>query len=169
MRNRICGAGLTVLTFGLVLMITGCGPDQQRQPSADGKFSPKHEHVAPHGGTAVELGEEEFHLELVLNRASGQLTAYVLDGHLENFTRIQAPSFEIEAKVAEDTRVLVFTAVANQSTGEKVGNTSMFEVTADWLKSVASFEGKLKKLEIQGKRYSDVVFGFPRGNEAKAP
>lgn len=158
--------GLTAMISGMVVILAGCGPDQQREQASARKEIPKHEHVPPHGGTAVELGEEEFHLELVLDRASGRLTAYILDSHLENFVRIQASTFEIEAKIAASARPLIFQAVADQSTGEKVGDTSMFEVTADWLKSVESFDGKLNGLEIKGKRYSGVVFNFPKGNEA---
>ncbi|MBC8002596.1 MAG: hypothetical protein H7X97_08420 [Opitutaceae bacterium] len=166
MMNR---KGFTVLSLvggGLFLFLVGCSPDSSQDQLAGGKVVPKHEHVAPHGGTAIELGDEEFHLELVLDRATGRLKAYVLDGHLENFVRITPASFEIEAKTVGGEWSLVFKAVPNQSTGEKVGDTSMFESTAEWLKSVESFEGKLKELEIKGKRFAGVAFNFPKGNEA---
>lgn len=158
-------AGLTPLACGLFFILAGCRQDQKTEQSSLGKELPKHQHVAPHGGTAVELGNEEFHLELLLDRATGRLTAYVLDGHLENFVRIQASTFEIDAQDATGQRSLVFKATSNQSTGEKVGDTAMFDVTAEWLKSVTSFDGKLKELDIKGKRYSGVTFNFPKGNE----
>lgn len=168
MMNWKIPAALSPLICGLVMFVVGCSPDSASDHSSRGKEVSKHEHVAPHGGTAIELGEEEFHLELVLDRSVGKMTAYVLDGHLENFVRIHASSFEIEAKAGTGEWTLEFKAVANQSTGEKVGDTSMFHVTADWLKSVAAFDGKLKELEIKGKRYAGIAFDFPKGNEAPA-
>ena len=165
MTSRHGLAGLIVI-FSVTLILVGCGQDPKREQPSSGKAVPKHEHVPPHGGTAVELGEEEFHLELVLDRAAGRLTAYVFDGHLENFVRVQAGSFEVEANDGTDARILLFTAVANQSTGEKEGDTSMFEATADWLKSVVSFDGKLRDLDIKGNRYAGIAFNFPKGNEA---
>ena len=159
-------AGLAPMICGFVLVFAGCRQEQKTEQSSGNKEVPKHEHVAPHGGTAVELGNEEFHLELVLNPATGRLTAYVLDGHLENFVRIQASTFEIDAHDATGQRSLIFQAVSNQSTGEKAGDTSMFEVTAEWLKSVPSFDGKLKELDIRGRRYTGVTFNFPKGNDA---
>ena len=50
-----------------------------------------HEHTAPHGGTLVALGEEFGHLELLLNKETGELTAYVLDGEAEKPVRLGAP------------------------------------------------------------------------------
>ena len=46
----------------------------------------------PHGGTPVVLGNEAYHLELVVDAASGTLQVYVLDGEMENFVRVSAPS-----------------------------------------------------------------------------
>ena len=101
----------------------------------------KHAHAAPHGGTLVELGEHAFNLEFVRDAATGKLTAYVLDSHAESFVRISAPSFEITATVAGAKQKLTLVAVANAATGEKIGATSQFEATADWLKTTAAFDG----------------------------
>jgi hypothetical protein len=125
----------------------------------------KHEHHAPHGGTAVELGEELYHLELVRDASVGKLSAYVLDGELENFIRIPAPSIEIVATVAGQPQTLTLTAVANPATGEKVGDTSLFEATADWLKTTAEFDGVITAVEIKGTKFTAVAFNFPKGNE----
>lgn len=124
-----------------------------------------HEHNPPHGGTAIVLGEENHHLELVHNPAAGVLTAYVLDGHMENFVRINVPSFEAVARVAGGVRPLTFRAVASAATGETVGDTSQFEAQADWLKTVTRFDGTLKSLTVRGRAFNDVAFRFPEGNE----
>ena len=124
-----------------------------------------HEHNPPHGGTAVVLGDENYHLELVHNPAAGVLTAYVLDGHMENFIRTNVTSFEAVARVAGEARTLTFRAVANAATGETVGDTSQFEAQADWLKTATRFDGTLKNLTVRGTAFNDVAFRFPERNE----
>src|ERR1700761_7575184 len=59
----------------------------------------KHEHHPPHGGTPVVLGNEEYHVELVLDAPTGKLQAFVLDGEMENFIRIAVNSIEIDADI----------------------------------------------------------------------
>ena len=120
----------------------------------------KHVHTAPHGGTLIELGEHAFNLELVRDAAAGKLTAYILDGHAESFVRVSAPSFEIIATVAGAKQKLTLVAVANAATGEKVGATSQFEATADWLKNTATFEGVINGLTIRDNPFKGVPFKF---------
>lgn len=143
--------------------ISGCGRDsEERAPAA---AHAHHEHVAPHGGTAVELGHEEFHLELVLEAASGRLTGYVLDGELEQFIRIAAPSLRLIVRSGTREQALELRAVANPATGEKLGDTSQFEAVADWLKSTPRFDARLVEITVRGKTYRDISFNFPKGNE----
>lgn len=122
----------------------------------------KHEHKAPHGGTLILLGEHAFNLELVHDTAAGKLTAYLLDAHAEDFVRISAPSFDITATVAGTKKKLTFNAVANPATGEKVGATSQFEATADWLKTATTFDAVLESLTIRDNPFKNVAFTFPK-------
>lgn len=151
---------MTLLALGLAV---GCGSKPEPAPA---ETSAKHEHKPLHGGTAVELGKEEYHLELVLDAPNGKMEAYVMDGELENFIRIGMESFEVQAKLPKGEETLVFKAVANSATGEKVGETSLFEAQADWLKTTKNFDGILKKIEIRGSKYEAVTFNFPKGNDA---
>ena len=48
-----------------------------------------HEHHAPHGGSLQVFGKEFAHLELVLDAATGRLTAYALDGEAEGPVRLK--------------------------------------------------------------------------------
>lgn len=125
----------------------------------------KHHHHPPHGGTPIELGEEDYHVELVLDAASGRLQAYVLDGEMENFVRSSAPKLEISATVAGKPAELALAAVANPETGETVGDTSLFECQADWLKTTGVFDAVLNEVVIRGTTYSNVKFNFPKGND----
>jgi hypothetical protein len=152
---------LLPLLLSLLLLPTGCG---KGEPAAAPAAAKAHEHKAPHGGTAVELGEEAFHLELV-KEEPGRLSAYVLDGELENFIRVAAPSFEIVATVGGQKQPLTFRAVASNATGETVGNTSHFLAEAEWLRTTAAFDAVLTELEVRGVKFAGIAFNFPKGND----
>lgn len=125
----------------------------------------KHEHRPPHGGTAIVLGAELYHVELVREPDTGRLQAFVFDGELENFIRSSAPALEIDATVNGTRETLVLKAVANSATGETVGDTALFETQADWLKTTKTFDGTLRHITIRGTSFSEVKFNFPKGND----
>jgi hypothetical protein len=143
----------------IALLAGGCS----REGTAE--LPRKHEHHPPHGGTPVVLGDEAYHLEFVRDAAAGRMDFYVLDGEMENFIRIAAPSIEVAADADGRKRPLVFRAVANPETGETVGDTSQFEAEADWLKSTASFDAVLAEIDVRGSRFAHVGFNFPKGND----
>jgi hypothetical protein len=158
----------SILPFAVMLLLIsgfliGCGDNP---PANTASATPhKHEHIPPHGGTPVVLGDEEYHVEMVLDAPAGKLQAFVLDGEMENFIRIAPESFEVNAKPSGKEEILVFKAVANHATGEKVGDTSLFETQADWLKTETNFEAVLKEITVKSKTYQNVAFNFPKGND----
>ncbi len=154
---------LGLLLLVPVVLLAGCA--KQSPAPAAGAPPAKHEHHPLHGGTPVVLGNEIYHVELVRDAATGKLSAYVLDGEMENFIRSAAPSFEINATVDGQPKPLVLRAVANPATGETVGDTSLFETQADWLKTAKTFDGEIKSLTIRGTTFTDVDFNFPEGND----
>ena len=125
----------------------------------------KHEHHPPHGGTPVVLGDEAYHLELVLDPTDGDLQAYILDGEMENFIRSADPAIEITVTIGGKTTPLRLAAVANSATGETVGDTSLFEVRADSLRGATSFDGVIRSVTIRGSTFTTVPFNFPKGND----
>jgi hypothetical protein len=155
---------LSVTALALAFGLAACSKSEA--PAAATAATPaKHEHKAPHGGTAVVLGNEAYHVELVRDADAGKLTAYVLDGEMENFIRVKAASFEVVASGGAEKRVLTFRAIANSATGETVGDTSQFEAQADWLKTEKTFDATLTALEIKGTSFTAVAFNFPKGND----
>ena len=148
-------------------VLAGCAKHEERAASkTTAEQSPtKHQHKAPHDGTPVVLGNEAYHLELVREPTEGKLTAYVLDGEMENFIRVKTPSFDVVATVGGAKRPLTFKAVPNTATGETIGDTAQFEAQAEWLKTVAGFDALLTALEIRGSRFENVAFNFPKGND----
>jgi hypothetical protein len=116
-----------------------------------------HVHTAPHGGTLVEIGDHAYNVELLRDKTAGKLTAWVLDAHAENFVRLKAPALALVAMPGGTFTPLSLKAVANPVTGEKVGDTSQFEVEADWLKTAGAFSG-IFTVEINGTVYKDVAY-----------
>ena len=154
---------LSLLLVASLLSFVSCS--KQAAPSSSDAPVAKHEHHPPHGGTPVVLGDEAYHVELVRDPAAGKLTAYVLDGEMEEFIRVKPATFEVVAAVGGAKQTLTFHAVANAATGETVGNSSQFETSADWLKTTATFDGTLTALEIKGTNFTAVAFNFPKGND----
>ena len=150
------------LVLALAVVCSGC--NETSKPAAVAPH--RHEHHPPHGGTPVVLGNEEYHLELVSDPAAGKLTAFVMDGELENFIRLAVPSFTVVVPEPAPERLLVFQAVANGASGETVGDTSQFEAQAQWLRTTTNFNAVLPLLAVRNKSYTNVAFNFPRGNDA---
>jgi len=150
-------AVLSLATF------TGCKPSGSHSHSHGG-----HHHEPPHGGTAIDLGDEDAHLEFVLDAAAGKLTCYVLKPHMSGFQRITQEAIELAAQVNGKAEPLTLKAVANAATGEKAGDTSQFEVQADWLKTAKAFDVELKAIQVRGKDYTTLKFNFPKGAAPEA-
>jgi hypothetical protein len=151
----------------------GHGHDHKHGPANAGSVSAKsasqtaspakHEHHAPHGGSLVELGEEYAHLELVLDQATGKLTAYALDGEAEKSVRIKQPTITLEIAVQDKVTTVELGAVANVLTGETVGDSSQFEAVIEALRGVSKFQGSVATVTIKGQTFERVKFDFTFG------
>lgn len=151
----------TLLAAFALCLLAACGKkdDHAGHDHADHDHSAhaKHVHIAPHGGTLVEIGEHAYNLELLRDAATGKLTAWVLDGHAENFVRLKVPSIELVAMPGGKFTPLTLQGVANPATGETAGDTSQFEVQADWLKTTGEFAG-IFTIEIRGTKFEKVEY-----------
>ena len=123
-----------------------------------------HKHEPPHGGAGVTLGDEEAHIEFLVDAEVGTGTAWFFTPHMERYLRIQVESFEVLVKLPDGEATLTFHAVANAGTGETVGDTSQFVAQADWLGGVESFDAVLPALSVRGTVYRNVAFNYPKGN-----
>ena len=163
-------AYLVLCTIVLVLTWTACGPspdtDTQHIHNETGHSHEGHHHDPPHGGTVIRLGDELYHLEWVRDEAAGVMRCFILDGHMENFVRINQPAIEVEIQTPEDGLTSwTFVAAENRATGESVGNTSEFQAPLDELSDQNKFEGTIKEVHIQGNLFEKIPFQFPEGNE----
>jgi hypothetical protein len=127
-----------------------------------------HEHHAPHKGSLQVLGEEFSHYELVLDPATGTLDVYVLDGEAEKAVRVKQKQlvFKLKARGAKGPAVkVVAKALANELTGETVGDTSQFEAVVPALKGAQAFDGSLVLGQVKGRTFKDLKIKHPEGNE----
>jgi hypothetical protein len=154
---------LTRIWKAALLLCLLAGLPACRQSGGDAQSGHGHHHEPPHGGTAIILGNEDHHLELVLNAAEGKLDLYVLDGHMEQFIRIQQERLVLEIKEPE-AKLLHLFPVEDRATGETFQSTSRFTVADEWLKRHSRFRGELKEIQIRGKQYRSVSIRFPEGN-----
>ena len=143
--------------------VTAAATPAPGPPAEAAKKEGEHEHSAPHGGALVELGEEFAHLEIVLDAATGALTAYALDGEAEKSVRVKQS--EIEIAVKNPPVMIKLGAVSNALTGETASDTSEFSDQSDRLKGATDFDGVIKTISIKGKQFKDVKFNFPKGAE----
>ncbi|MDO8540168.1 MAG: hypothetical protein Q7S40_06955 [Opitutaceae bacterium] len=152
-----------VLIVALVMAWLGGASACKRIDEPARAATGEHVHRAPHGGALFEIGEHAFNLELVRDAVTGSLTAFVLDGHAENFVRSSSPAIELIAIVGAERRPLTLRAVANNATGETVGNTSQFEGQADWLKTTPEFPATIASLEIRGTKFQNIAIYLKKG------
>ena len=161
MSHRISALFRSCLIVGVAaigLLLSQCSKAADTSSDAAGE----HVHHAPHGGSLVEIGEEFAHLELVLDPATGQLTAFALDGEAENPARLKQPSITIH--ISNPKVDLVLQGVASPLTGETLGDTSEFVVQNDQLKGVSRFDGVVEALTIKGGDFNNVQFTYSRSN-----
>lgn len=129
-----------------------------------------HHHAAPHGGSLVELGTEAAHLELVVNRASGSLTLYVLDGEAEHAVRVASPSLTLHVERDGGAPVVVTLGpVANALTGETVGATSQFAAIHDVFRTSGPIRAVLDAIIVNGRTYRRVAIVAPAPRKGPRP
>lgn len=153
---------LLLVLAALAFLAAACSKSGRQDHGSESAAG--HVHIAPHGGTLVELGEHAYNLELVRDAAAGKLTVFVLDGHAEHFVRLPSATLELVAMPGGQFTPLTLRAVANPATGETVGDTSQFEVQAGWLKSAGAFSG-IVTVAIKGAVFKDVAFALGDGHD----
>lgn len=150
----------------VALLVAGCGPGGQRAPESAGDAQGHaHAHTPPHGGAPVLLGDHAYHLEFVLDAATGDLSAYALDGHLENFIRLPAEGIDVVLKLPAGEETLRLLPVASAATGETVGDTAHFQARSPALIGQTNFNAVVSRVDFRGRVFENVAFNYPKGNE----
>jgi hypothetical protein len=143
-----------------ILALAGCG-DPAHQAHGNGGGGGGHHHESPSGGVAVELGDHQFHLDILLEPATGVIKAWVMDAHAENFVRVPLNTLSLEIVTGGSTQTVVLQAQASTVTGETVGDTSMFQGQSDALKGVIQFTGTIQEITLRDYNFRGVSFQYP--------
>jgi hypothetical protein len=90
------------------------------------KDQPHQHEEGPHGGHLVELGEEEYHAEVVLDPKTSRITLYVLDSSAKKAAPIDAKEIKLELTIGGQPKSFSAKAVADK--GDPPNKSSRFEV-----------------------------------------
>lgn len=163
--------GMWLLSAAVMLGLTGlagCGGDQgneyrafdkekDKAPDAERGTAHSHDH-GPHNGELIELGEEEYHAEVVFDEESEKITIYLLGPDAEKTVAIEAKELAIEmpGKDAPVTHALVATPQAGDEEGKssrfETKNADLFDAFHHNSKAVGKF-----KVSLGGKEFSGEV------------
>lgn len=147
--------------LGLILaflVTTGCA--RKDSPPATAAAPEGHAHVAQQGGVLAEVGEEAYHIEFRHGETAGVVQAFIMDGEAENFVRSDQPAFTARARSGDLEIPLTFRAVASSATGEKVGDTSLFEASTS-LPPGSALTITVPVFTLKGHDYHDITVELP--------
>jgi len=174
---RRLATSMCVMTL-VVCYVAGCNPEPPPKPAEqaghDDHDDHEHEHghhhhhaeKGPHGGTLVAVGEEAAHLEIVLDAATGKLTAYVLDGAAKKAVELQQDTidlgFSVQKEGAKKDDLPEFRDLILKQSAD---SNSEYTGQSDDLKGLKEFGAAIGSITIGDKAYKNVEFRFPEGNE----
>jgi hypothetical protein len=118
-----------------------------------------HGEKGPHDGVLVMFEGHEAHLELVVDKATGAVTAYPLDGAAEKEVAVMGDEIDL-AVVMPGEGAEPSVVKLTRAEGEPV----KFTGQSDALKGQDKWTGAFAKVHIGGKEYADTKFKFPEGN-----
>ena len=151
----------------LLIVTSGCndGPKTDDHDDHGSVASAAHEHPSegPHHGHLIELGNEEYHAELVHDDST--VTIYLLDGAAKNPIAIEATDVTINLKHGDKPEQFKLTAAHQE--GDAEGTASRFQSSDSHLASHmddAASEAKLS-VTINGTPYSGIMSHSHAGHD----
>lgn len=157
---------MPLMLAAMILSLAGC---KDSNSSSDASLpgvsfdaediQPGHAHPTegPHHGALIELGNEEYHAELVHDEAAGSVTIYVLNAAATGPVPIDAS--EITINVKHDGKPKQFKLAASPDTGDPEGKSSRFISTEAELGEHLHDDAAEPKLvlSIAGKSFRGVI------------
>lgn len=143
----------------LALTAAGCGGNDAKHPASAADAIDDHAHPSegPHGGSLTELGNEEYHAEIVHDDAAGTVTIYMLDSAAKEMVPIESTELTINLK--HDGRGEQFKLMASADTSDPAGMSSRFVSTDKELAEDLDHDGSEPQLvvTINGKQYRGAI------------
>jgi ABC-type oligopeptide transport system substrate-binding subunit len=145
-----------------LISIAGCGESGTTVPDntisdlpPDTGVHDEHSHASegPHHGDLVELGNEEYHAEIVHSEA-GSVTVYILDSTAKTAVPIEAT--ELMINISHDGKAEQFKLAAERDASDPEGKSSRFSLKDEELASDLDSHDAAAKLVvmIDGKSFS---------------
>lgn len=135
--KKLCDTFVLLTAFTATSFIIGCGDSQKKQsetstqpvanaPPATVETGHDHAHPTegPHHGNLIELGNEQYHAELIHDDASGTLTVYILDAAAKIAVPITAP--ELTINITHDGQGEQHKILAKAEKSDPAGKSSRF-------------------------------------------
>ena len=160
------------VTGGLLMALTvatGCNQNASgpAAPAANGGGHAEHAHPTegPHGGDLIELGNEEYHAELVHDEKGGKVTIYILDAEAKVAVPIEAAELTINLK--HDGQAEQFKLAASPDASDPQGKSSRFVSDDSELGEDLEHKGAEPQLvaTINGKQYRGKIEHGDHGHE----
>lgn len=144
----------------LLLAMPGCsGSASKPSAPAAGAAAEEHGHATkgPHGGDLIELGNEEYHAEMVHDEQAKTVTVYILDSAAKASVAIEAVDISINLK--HEGRAEQFKLAAAADQGDAQGKSSRFVSSDAELVGDLDREGAEAQIAmtINGKPYRGAV------------
>ncbi len=145
------------LSLGL-LLVSGCSQGEQESkpvsaPPPATVDVHNHPTEGPHHGSLIELGNEEYHAELVHDEDAGTVTFYLLDSSAKNAVPIEAATLLVN--LTHDGQAEQFSLAAHPQVSDPSGKASRFNSSDAELAEELDHEGVEAQLvvSIGGKQY----------------
>lgn len=166
---------LGAMVVACALLLAGCGGEtspgsgeaagggdthaHDEQDHADGHDHPTE---GPHHGDLVELGNEDYHGEVV-HDDDGLVTVYILGGDAK--TAVPIDPSELTINVSHDGKPEQFTLVETPDTDDPEGKSSRFVISSPELVEHLESGAKAKlTVMIEGRSYSGAVVHSHHGH-----
>ena len=145
---------IKVSTLSALVIIAGlvCTSAAADKGKADEKGG--HSNKGPHKGVLVELGEEEYHAEIVHNDEKQTITVYILDSSAKKAVSIEGKEIVIDIKHGKE--VEQFRLASSPDQADAKGTSSRFMAKNKELCEDLDKEGVEARLslKIKGKAYN---------------
>lgn len=161
------------LLLVISIAFVGCGSQTEAPSSSSQVGNDEHshgdEHAHPteglHHGELIELGNEEYHAEVVHDEASGAVTVYMLDAAAKSAVPIDATKLLVN--LSHDGNAEQFTLAASPDAGDPTGKSSRFVATDAELAEDLDLEGVGAQLvvTIGGKQYRGAIAHDHEGHD----
>jgi len=151
----VAGACLLLATAGCYKPNEQAGSGSAKKPAAG--HAHDHPTTGPHKGSLIELGNEEFHAELVHDDAAHKVTIYLLDGHAKGNATSTDPQVTLNF-VVDGKPQQYFLPTAPQA-GDAAGSSSRFELVDEALCTAIDAKNNQGRLNVTigGKQFSGTI------------